>query len=120
MAELATYVGIEPRTINCGATPIARGLRVIVGTDGKVTLAGAAARGEFVTLTDIEANLTGAAASMTGGGKVPAVASAAVAVGDPAFAAANGQFANAGTVAIGKWILAASGAGVLGEVELGM
>jgi hypothetical protein len=57
---------------------------------------------------------------MSGGNKVPAVASEAVAVGDPAYTAAAGKFSKTSSSAtlVGKWVLAASGDGVLGEVEL--
>lgn len=119
MAELATYIGIETRTAqNTSGSTIARGLRVILSAAGVITLAGAGVRGDYITLQDIANNEVGLVASMGGGGKVPAVASATVAVGDDAFAAAGGQVSNAGTAFVGRWTQPAT-VGVLGEVELG-
>jgi hypothetical protein len=120
MAEMATYIGIEPRTINAAGAALARGLRVALNSSGTYDLAGIGVSGEFVTLHDIEANKPGAAASVGGGGKVPAVSSEACAVGDIAYSAASGQFSKtaSGAVVMGKWTLATTGAGVLGEVEL--
>jgi hypothetical protein len=118
MAELATYVGIEPRSVNVGATAVARGVRVTRAADGTVAVEGAAARGDYVTLTDGEANQPVAVAAMGGGGKVAALASAVAVVGGLAYAAASGQFAASGTVVVGRFTQPASGAGVLTEVEL--
>ena len=41
-------------------------------------------------------------------------------IGDSAYSAASGKFSKTSTNAVlcGKWVLAASGDGVLGEVEL--
>jgi len=119
MAEMATYIGVEPRTIVAN-NAIARGLRctmnAVTGTfDVEATTT---VHGDFITLAAIEAGKPGPAASAYGGGKVPAVAAGAVAVGDPAYAAASGQFGNTGTVLLGKFTQPASGAGVLTEVEL--
>jgi len=125
MAELATYVGIEPRSINNGTTALVRGVRVTRASDGTVAVADATTRGDYVTLHDIAASTTtvtesGSAASMSGGGKVPALASEATVVGDDAYAAASGKFSKTSTNAafVGRWTLAASGNNVLGEVEL--
>jgi hypothetical protein len=120
MPELASYIGIEPRTAsNQSGSTIGRGLRVLYGATGLITLAGVGVRGDYVTLQDIANNDVGLVTSLSGGGKVGAVASVAVSQGDVAQAAANGQFAGAGAAPIlGKWTTAVSGAGVLGEVEL--
>jgi len=119
MAEMATYIGIEQRTVTANAA-IGRGLRGTLNSSGTLDLSAIGVAGDYVALHDIEANKPGAAASIAGGGKVPAVASEATLVGDIAYSAASGQFSKtaAGAVAVGKWVLAASGAGVLGEVEL--
>jgi hypothetical protein len=119
MAEMATYIGIEPRTINANVA-IARGLRGTLNSSGTSDLSPIGEVGDMVALADIEAAKPGPAASVHGGGKVPAVASEATIVGDLAYSAASGRFSKtaAGAVAIGRWTLAASGAGVLGEVEL--
>jgi hypothetical protein len=57
---------------------------------------------------------------MNEGAKVPAVAAVAVAAGDPAYSAANGQWTNVSTGAAicGRFTQPASGAGVLTEVEI--
>jgi hypothetical protein len=119
MAEMASYIGIEPRIINAAGVAIARGLRATLNSSGTYDLAGIGVKGDMIALADIEANKPGPAASLNGGGKVPAVASEAVAVGDAAYSAASGQCSktSAGAVALGKWTQPASGAGVLSEIE---
>lgn len=120
MAELATYVGIAPRTIKSTNVAQARGVRVVRDSSGTTAVADATVRGDYVTLQAIEASAYGQACNAAGGGKVPALASEAVAVGDLAYAAAAGKFSKTSTNAalMGRWTLAASGDGVLGEVEL--
>ena len=118
MAEMATYIGSEPRAITASAA-IARGLRCSLNSGGTCDLQDDSAVGDYVALHDIEAGKRGAAAGLYDGGKVPAVASEAVAVGDPAYIADNGRFSKTeGTILLGTWSLGAS-AGALGEVELG-
>jgi hypothetical protein len=125
MAEMATYIGIEPRTgtASLASGGIARGLRVLFNASSTLDLQDITARGDFVTIQALEANppgKPGEIASAWGGGKVPAVASVLTNPGDPAYTAASGQFSNVstGAILVGKWIVGASGAGVLGEVEL--
>lgn len=119
MAELATYVGIEPRTEICNVD-IARGLRAVYGSNGQLTLAPNTVRGDYVTLVDGKAGETVAVASMHGGGKVGMVAALAVAAGDPCYGAANGQVTSVATGAaiVGRFTQPARVAGVLTEVEL--
>jgi len=119
MAEMAANVGQVPRTINANGA-LARGLRCTLNSSGTCDLSAIGVRGDYITAVDIPALSAGVGYPTGGGGKVPAVASVAVAVGDPAYSAAAGQFSNVstGAVLMGKWVLAASGAGVLGEVEL--
>lgn len=122
MAEMATYVGIKPRTILANAA-LGRGLRVSLNSSGSFDASAITDAGEMVTLTAIEAAKVGPAVSIHAGGKVPAQATEAVAVGDPAYTAAAGQFSKtsgSSAVLAGKWSLAASGANVLGEIELGL
>jgi hypothetical protein len=121
MPEMASYVGIEPRTITANAA-IARGLRCSLNASGTYDLQDNTAIGDMIALHDIEAGLTGAAASTHGGGKVPAVASEAVLMGDPAYTATLGRCSktSSSNVLIGKWTQPASGAGVLSEIELGV
>src|SRR5262245_5718939 len=120
MAEIATYIGVEPRTVQNGGSAIARGLRCTLQSTGLVAVQDNTARGDFVTAHDIAAHEAGEAFSMQGGGKVPAVASEATLVGDPAYTATAGRFSKTTTsnVLVGRWTQPASGAGVLGEVEL--
>lgn len=119
MAEMASYIGIEPRTGIANAA-CSRGLRYLVNASGTLDVQDNTARGDFVAITDIEAAKAGEVASLWGGGKVPAVASEATVAGDAAYTATTGRFSKSSTsnVAVGKWIVGASGAGVLGEVEL--
>ncbi|SRR6266478_9437633 len=118
MSELATYVGIEHRTEIC-SVDIARGLRCVLNSSGQLALAGLAARGDYMTLTDGKSGEPVAVASMSGGGKVPAVASETVAIGDLAYSVANGQTSKTVTsaVLVGRWTQPST-VGVLGEVEL--
>jgi len=120
MANLASYVGIEPRTVIATSVAIVRGVRLTLDSSGTVSAAAIGVKGEFASLEAIAASSTGAAVSMNGGGKIPALASEAVAVGDAAYSAAAGKFSKTSTsaVAVGVWSMAASGDGVLGEVEL--
>lgn len=119
MAEMATNVGVTPRTGIANAA-LSRGLRVTRNSSGTLDLQDATARGDYVCGQDIVAGKAGEVYEMGGGGKVPAVASAASTVGALAYSAAAGQFGVSSTnaVLVGRWVLAASGSGVLGEVEL--
>src|SRR5260370_40948076 len=120
MAEMTANIGVVPRTITAGAVAIARGLRTVLNVSGTHDLAGATVRGDFIAAQDLAIGEVGAGYTTSGGGKVPAVSNVAAAVGDLAYSAANGRFTNvsSGAAYLGKWVLAASGAGVLGEVEL--
>jgi len=121
MATQATYIGVTPRTViaNSGNADIGRGLRVVKASDGTVALADNTVRGDFITLTSIEAGKPGEAVSMQSAGKIPAVASEAVTAGDTAYTATNGQCSktSASNVLIGKWATTTA-SGALGEVEL--
>jgi len=123
MAEMATYVGVFPRSViaQTAGGNIGRGLRVTRQTDGTVIVTAAnSSRGDYITLGLIEGGKPGPAVNAAGGGKVPAVAAVAVNVADLAYSAANGQFTNVstGAVLMGRFTQPASGAGVLTEVEL--
>lgn len=139
MAEMATYIGIQPRTATAdpAVVPpgIARGTRVVLttpptaGAPTVVVAPGVLAVGDYVTITVLEVVLIGGVnvpkpgqvASMHGGGKVPIICAVSVASGDPAYTAANGQATNVATGAtlIGTFTVPAA-AGALGEVELGV
>lgn len=120
MADMTSYVGIEPRMVKITGTAVNRGIRLTRGSNGLMAVAAANIRGEYVTLVDIAAAEAGSAASTSGGGKVPALAVEACAVGDAAYSAANGLFSKTATAntVMGRWTQAANAANVLGEVEL--
>ncbi len=120
MSTLATYVGIEPRTVTPTNVAVGRGIRVtIAASTGLVSASAIGVRGDFVSLTSAAASEPFAAASLQGGGKVPAYASEITTVGAAAYSAASGQFSVTATNAIlvGKWTTATA-ANTLGEVEL--
>ncbi len=118
MAEIATYVGVEPRTEICGVD-IARGLRVVLNASGVVVLAGLSVRGDYMSLIDGKNTEPSTFVSLSGGGKVPAVASEAVNQGDLAYSAASGQTSKTVTSAVlmGRWTTTTA-IGTLGEIEL--
>lgn len=120
MAELATYLGVSPQSITLTNVAAARGVRVTRNSSGLCAVADATTRGDYVTLRDGVASETISASPAGTPAKVPALASEAVAVGDLAYAAASGKFSKTSTNAalMGRWTLAASGDGVLGEVQL--
>lgn len=120
MADMTTYVGIEPRSVKITGTAVSRGYRLTRGSNGLLAVADASLRGEYVALVDIAASESGQAASLSGGGKVPALSVEAAAVGDAAYSAAGGKFSKTatGNVVLGRWTQAANVANVLGEVEL--
>lgn len=120
MALQTTYVGIEPRTAIASSVAQVRGVRVTRDSTGVTAVTDIATRGDYVTLQAVAASAAGDVASMSGGGKVPALASEATTVGALAYSAAAGKFSVTSTsaVVVGRWTLAASGDNVLGEVEL--
>lgn len=119
MANPASYEAAAPRTINLTAAAVSRGVRVALNGSGLCAAAAVGVRGDFVT-AQAGAASESIAAFGTQSGRVPALASEAVAVGDTAYSAASGKFSKTSTNAVlmGVWTLAASGDGVLGEVEL--
>lgn len=120
MAELATYLGVLPKTISLTNAACARGVRVTRNSSGLCAVADATTRGDYVTLRDGAALEVIDAVPAGTPAKVPALASEAATVGALAYAAAAGKFSVTSTNAalMGRWTLAASGDGVLGEVEL--
>lgn len=120
MALQATYDGVTPRTQIPTAVALALGVRVAVDSNNNIAVAAASIRGEFTTLQSCEASVPCQVASMQAGGRVPALASESVVVGDPAYSAASGKYSKTSTnaVLVGKWVEAASADGVLGAVEL--
>lgn len=119
MATMATYVGVTPRSVNLGNSAVGRGRRVTQDSNGVFLASAIGVRGDFVMLNDGAANETTPGASMQDGGKVPAFATEAVVVNDPAYSAAAGGFSKTSTnaVYVGKWTTATD-ANTLGEVEL--
>ncbi len=123
MPVQTTYnIGDAIRSVNCDVTAIASaGLRLVIGSTGLATLAGATVRGTFVSLGYIEASKPGEATPSESGGKVPAIGAGTSNIGDTAYTAANGQFSatsGANALIMGEWVQACPGAGQLGEVEL--
>jgi hypothetical protein len=123
MPVQTTYnIGSALRSVNNDSTAIASsGLRLVVGSNNLTTLAPIGQRGSFVSLEYIEASKPGAAAGYFSGGEVPAIGTGATSVGDTAYTAASGQFANtsgANALIMGIWTQACPGAGQLGAVEL--
>jgi hypothetical protein len=122
MAEPATYLNVTPISRKNTAVAIGRGLRCLIDANGLISVAGILVKGDVVTAQDFAAaGEYGLVFPVSSPGAVPAVASEAVAVGDDAYSAANGQFSktSTGAVYVGRWVQAASGAGVLGAVLLG-
>lgn len=120
MAEIATYLGVTPITGTLTAAAVARGLRVTRNSSNLFAVQDISARGDAVTLRDGVASEAIPICPSGTPAKVPAVASEAVAIGDLAYSAAGGKFSKTSTNAVlmGRWTLAASGDGVLGEVQL--
>lgn len=120
MADLATYLGVSPQTVTLTAASAARGVRVIRNSSGLCAVADATARGDYVLLRDGAASEAIDAVPAGTPAKVPALASEASTVGALAYAAAAGKFSVTSTNAalMGRWTLAASADGVLGEVML--
>lgn len=121
MADFATYIGVTPVSVKLSAAAVARGVRLTLASTGLCAVSALAERGEFVSLREGAASevIPGVASGTPA--KVPAMASEAAAIGDLAYSAANGQFsktAGGGALLMGKWTMAASGANVLGEVQL--
>ena len=123
MAVQNTYnIGSALRSVNNDSTAIASsGLRLTVGATGLTTVSPISSRGSFVSLESIEASKPGAAAAYFQGGEVPAIGTGATSIGDTAFTAADGKFANtsgANALIMGIWTQACPGAGQVGAVEL--
>ncbi|TMP91678.1 MAG: hypothetical protein E6L08_10525 [Verrucomicrobia bacterium] len=110
-------VGVEVRSEIC-SVDIGRGLRCVLNSSGQLALAGLTVRGDYMTLTDGKAGEPVAVASMDSG-KVSAVPSETVAVGDLAYSVAGGQTSKTATsaVLVGRWTQPST-VGVLSEVEL--
>ena len=119
MATQATYVGIEPRTVTPTAVAVVRGQRYTLNSSNLVAASAIGVRGDYVALTSAAASEPFAAASMQGGGKVPALAGEDTTVGAAAYSGAAGVFTVTATnaVLVGKWTTATT-SGTLGEVEL--
>lgn len=120
MADIQTYLGATPKSCPLGASAVARGLRIVRGSDGLYTVAGVGVRGDFVTLRDAVASEVTAGCPSGTPASVPAVASEAITDGDLAYSAALGKFSKTSTNAVlmGRWSGAVSGDGVLGTVQL--
>lgn len=120
MAEIATYIGVTPISLPLGAAAVARGLRVTRGTDGLFVVQDASARGDAVTIRDGVASEVSSGVPAGTPARVPALAGEAATAGALAYSFAGGKFGvtSASAVLMGRWALAASGANVLGTVDL--
>lgn len=121
MADIATYIGATPVSIQLGAAAVGRGLRVVGDSANLYTVAGIGVRGDYITMQDGVAGQFVEACPLGTPAKVPVVASEALVVGNVAYSAALGKTSNSaggGAVVIGKVKLATTGADVLGEVLL--
>lgn len=108
------------KTVTATAVAIVRGSRLLLNTNGLVSVAGLTIAGDYIALQDIAASGTGLAAPIGSGGSVPVLASENCTVGAAAYSAASGKTSKTSTnaVLIGKWLQAPS-ADTLGVVELG-
>ena len=108
------------KTVTATAVAIVRGARLLLNTNGLVSVAGLTICGDYVALQDIAASGTGLAAPIGGGGSVPMLASENCTVGAAAYSAASGKTSKTSTnaVLVGKWLQAPS-TDTLGVVELG-
>lgn len=122
MAELASSIGVIPITINATAVDIQRGMRVTRNSSNLFAATpDATTRGDCVAQVFIPASTNGVGAPSTTG-KSPALFDGAIAVGAIAYTSATaGLFSptsGGGALVMGRCTLAASGANVLGEVQL--
>lgn len=120
MAEMASYVAIQPRTIQVGATALARGFRVLKDSAGVCAVADATVRGDFITLVGGAIGEYISAVAIANGEKVPAYAGeASCDAGDLAYAFAGGKTGVTSTNAalLGKWATTTA-VNTLGEIEL--
>jgi len=121
MAELAALTAATLITGKATSVAQVRGVRVILDTTRTLSVADHTVRGDYVTTTAVAASSVGAYVSMQQGAIVPALANTACAVGDTAYSADSGKFSNSSAssaIVLGKWVLATTGDGVLGEVQL--
>jgi hypothetical protein len=108
------------KTVTATAVAISRGARLLLNTNGLVSVAGITIVGDYVALQDIAASGVGLAAPIGAGGSVPMLASENCTVGAAAYSAASGKTSKTSTnaVILGKWLQAPS-TDTLGVVELG-
>lgn len=122
MAELAGSIGANFEPCIATAVAIARGSRVTLDSSGTCAASDIGVRGDYITDSAVAASESFAGIPMQLGCRVAALASEATAIGDAAYSAASGKISKTsggGAVLLGKWTQAASGDGVLGQVQLG-
>lgn len=122
MAELATSLGVIPITINATGVDIPRGYRVTRNSSNLfAATADQTTRGDCITQVFIPANKNGAGTLATTG-KCAVVFDGAIVIGALVYASTTaGQCSptsGGGALVMGRCTLGASGAGVLGEVQL--
>jgi len=126
MAELATYLGVEPQTARLTAVAVARGVRLALDSSGTSAVTGAnTIRGDYVSLQAGAASDVILVTNMQDG-LVPALAGPALtnnttAIGEIAYAVATtGTFTNSSAssaVAVGRWTTVTANS-TLGSVQL--
>ena len=126
MAELATYLGVQPQTRILTGVAVVRGVRLALDSSGTVAVTGAnTIRGDFVALAAGAASQPIPVADMQSG-LVPALAGPALtnnttAIGETAYAVATtGTFTNSSAssaVAVGRWTTVTAN-DKLGSVQL--
>lgn len=115
-----SYINESLQTIICGATALVRGVRVVRASDGEFDVAGATVRGDFATMDAVPIGEAAPAQPMQGEATLPLLSLTTAAVGDLAYAAADGKVSTTSTNAalVGRYRTAVAVANTLGEVQL--
>ncbi len=123
MAELAAATNAPLFTFKNSTVALVRGVRLTFDSTGACVAAASTVRGDYIAATAVAASTAtqdvfGAGYSAQVAGVVPALAAEACSVGDAAYSDASGKWGktSASHVLMGKWVTAASGDNVLGEV----
>lgn len=126
MAELATYLGVQPQTRILTAVAVVRGVRLALDSNGLVAVTGAnTIRGDYVSMQAGAASEAILVAGMQDGLVMalagPSLTNNTTAIGETAYAVATtGTFTNSSAssaVAVGKWTTVTANS-TLGSVQL--
>ncbi len=126
MAELSTYLGVQPITVKLTAVAVVRGVRLQLDSSGTCAVTGAntirgdyvsmqaGAASEYILATNMQSGLIMALAG-------PALTNNTTAIGETAYAVATtGEFTNSSAssaVAVGRWTTVTANS-TLGSVQL--